>query len=172
MTAGLDLLGDGASIALSDGTRIPLRYSMRALALLEARYGSVEAIQSAIDTSGKGAAFGPIVQLVGAGAVGPGGFEPHFREHQDAKGERRISGDIVYRRRTDGADISDLMLPGQLSAYVDAFNKAFSKALEGLGNDDAPTQDGAPLVETVSPGLSSTTSPSVPSTFLPAPSGT
>lgn len=178
MTAGMDLLGGGGTIPLSDGTEITLRYPMRALALLEARYGSVEAVQRAVDTTGKGATFGPIVQLVGAGCVGPGGFEPHYREHQDAKGERRISGDIVYRRRTDGADLSDLMLPSQVGRYVETFNAAFSKALEGLGNDGTPeeTGDTAPdltaAIETVSPGLSSITSPSVPSTFLPTPSGT
>ena len=171
MTAGLDLLGDGGSIELTDGTRVALRYSMRAIALLEARYGSVQAVQGAVDTSGKGAAYGPIIQLVGAGCVGPGGFEPHYREHQDAKGERKISGDIVYRRRTDGADLADLLHPGQLGSYVDAFNASFTKALAALGNDDAPNISGAPI-ETVSPGLSSTTSPSVPSTFLPTPSGT
>ena len=100
MTQGLDLLAEGGDVTLTDGTTISLRYSFRALALLEARYGSVAAVQQAIDTSGQGAAFGPIIQLVGAGCVGPGGFEPHYREHQDAKGERRISGDIVYRRST------------------------------------------------------------------------
>ncbi|PWI08326.1 hypothetical protein DIZ27_23085 [Streptomyces sp. NWU339] len=171
MTHGLDLLADGGTVDLADGTSVQLRYSMRALALLEARYGSVAAVQSAIDSTGKGAAFGPIIQLVGAGAVGPGGFEPHYREHQDAKGERKISGDIVFRRRTDGADIADLLHPGRLSQYVDAFNAAFSKALESLGNDDE-TPDLTAAIETVSPGLSSTTSPSVPSTFSPAPSGT
>lgn len=170
MTTGLDLLGEGGTIELTDGTSVTLRYSMRAIALLEARYGSVLAVQSAIDTSGKGAAYGPIVQLVGAGCVGPGGYEPHYREHQDAKGERKISGDIVYRRRTDGADLSDLLHPGHLGEYIDAFNTSFSKALESLGNDDAPTSGAT--VETVSPGLSSSTSLSVPSTFLPATSGT
>jgi hypothetical protein len=170
MTQGLDLLGDGGTIKLTDGTTVVLRYSMRAIALLEARYGSVGAVQNAIDTTGKGAAYGPIVQLVGAGCVGPGGFEPHYREHQDAKGERRISGDIVYRRRTDGADLADLLHPGHLGAYVAAFNTSFTKALEALGNDDTPDLAGA--IETVSPGLSATTSPSVPSTFLPASSGT
>ncbi|MFF7313342.1 hypothetical protein [Streptomyces sp. NPDC008137] len=171
MTQGLDLLGDGGTIPLSDGTEVTLRYPMRALALLEARYGSVAAVQNAIDATGQGAAFGPIVQLVGAGCLGPGGFEPHFREHQDAKGERRISGDVTFRRRTDGADLADLMLPSQLGRYVEAWRAAFAKALEGLGNDDAPEQTGA-TVETVSPGLSATTSQSVPSTFLPATSGT
>jgi hypothetical protein len=170
MTHGLDLLADGGTVDLVDGTSVQLRYSMRALALLEARYGSVAAVQGAIDSTGNGAAFGPIIQLVGAGAVGPGGFEPHFREHQDAKGERKISGDIVFRRRTDGADLADLLHPGRLSQYVDAFNAAFSKALESLGNDDA-TPDLNRAIETVSPGLSSTTSPSVPSTFSQTPSG-
>ncbi|MFD4572101.1 hypothetical protein ACFWNK_01780 [Streptomyces sp. NPDC058417] len=171
MTQGLDLLASGASIDLTDGTAVSLRYPMRAIALLEARYGSVVAVQSAIDTTGKGAAYGPIVQLIGAGSLGPGGFEPHFREHQDAKGERRITGDITYRRRTDGADLADLLHPGRLGEYVKAWETAFSKALEALGNDGTPEGDGA-MTETVSPGLSSTTSPSVPSTFLPATSGT
>jgi hypothetical protein len=171
MTAGLDLLADGGTIPLTDGTTVGLRYSMRAIALLEARYGSVVNVQNAIDTSGKGAAYGPIVQLVGAGCVGPGGFEPHYREHQDTNGKRTISGDIVYRRRTDGVDLADLLHPGHLGQYVEAFNAAFSKALEALGNDDTPEKTGA-SIETVSPGLSSTTSRSVPSTFLPGTSGT
>lgn len=173
MTQGLDLLASGASIALTDGTSVSLRYPMRAIALLEARYGSVGAVQNAIDTTGNGAAYGPIVQLIGAGCLGPGGFEPHFREHQDAKGERKISGDIVFKRRTDGADLADLLHPGRLSEYVDAWQTAFTKALEALGNDSAPTTSGAaPETTTVSPGLSSITSPSVPSTFRPTPSGT
>ncbi|MGQ5576075.1 hypothetical protein [Streptomyces sp. ECR3.8] len=174
MTQGLDLLASGGTITLTDGTTVGLRYSMRAIALLEARYGSVANVQNAIDTTGKGAAYGPIVQLVGAGCVGPGGFEPHYREHQDAKGERKISGDIVYRRRTDGMDLADLLHPGRLQEYVQAWEAAFTKALESLGNDGTPepqaTPDAGPT-ETVSPGLSSTTSPSVPSTFLQTPSG-
>ncbi|MFE3169333.1 hypothetical protein [Streptomyces sp. NPDC059224] len=172
MTQGLDLLGDGGTIPLSDGTEVTLRYSMRALALLEARYGSVTAVQNAIDTSGNGAAFGPIIQLVGAGALGPGGFEPHYREHQDVNGQRKVSGDINFRRRTDGMDLADLLLPGQLTRYVEAFNSSFTRALQGLGNDDAPVPAGAVVEMVPSLGPSSSTSPSVPSTFLPAPSGT
>lgn len=169
MTTGSDLLGEGPSIDLADGTSVRLVYSMRSLALLEQRYGGLDAIQGAIDLSGKGAAFGPIIQMVGAGCVGAGGFVPHMREHQDAKGERRVSGDIVFRRSSDGVDLADLMTPGNLTQYVSAFNTAFSKALEGLGNEDAPPAGAT--AETVSPGLSSITSPSVPSTFLPTPSG-
>lgn len=171
MTTGLDLLADGSTVALTDGTTVQLRYSFRALALLEARFGSIAAVQKAIDSTGKGAAFGPLLQILGAGTVGPGGFEPHIREHQDAKGERRITGDIVFRRRTDGADLADLLDPGQLGDYVTAFRAALGKALEHRGNGPAPatTTDVTPGL---TPGMSSTTSPSVPSTFLPTPSGT
>ncbi|MFD5058259.1 hypothetical protein OHB49_28825 [Streptomyces sp. NBC_01717] len=172
MTTGLDLLAEGGTITLTDGTEVPLRYSFRALALLEARFGSIGAVQEAIDSTGGGAAFGPLHQILGAAIVGPGGFEPHLREHVDAKGKRTVS-DIVFRRRTDGADLADLLDPGRLDAYVAAFSSALGKALEHRGNGPAPT------VETVTPGLSlptpgpsSTTSLSVPSTFHPASSGT
>jgi len=172
MTTGLDLLAEGGSITLTDGTEIPLRYSFRALALLEARFGSVGAVQEAIDSTGGGAAFGPLAQIIGAGCVGPGGFEPHIREYQDAKGERHVQ-DIVYRRRTDGAMLDDLLDPGRLGEYTNAFTAALSRALENRGNDAAPAVETVtPGLETPSPGTSTTTSPSVPSTFLPATSGT
>jgi hypothetical protein len=173
MTTGLDLLAEGGTITLTDGTSVPLRYSFRALALLEAKFGSVGAVQEAIDSTGKGAAFGPLAQIIGAGTIGPGGFEPQIREHVDAQGNRTISS-IVYRRRTDGENLEDLLDPGRLGEYTNAFTAALGKALENRGNDAGPA-----AVETVTPGLdttpslgtSSTTSPSVPSTFLPANSG-
>lgn len=170
MTTGLDLLAEGGTVTLTDGTEVPLRYSFRALALLEARFGSIGAVQSAIDATGQGAAFGPLGQIIGAGAIGPGGFEPHFREHQDAKGKRSMAGDIVFRRRTDGADLADLLDPGRLGDYTTAFSAALSKALQSRGNDSAPTI--TEVTPGLTPGPSSTTSPSVPSTFLPTPSGT
>ncbi|MDT0473011.1 hypothetical protein RM863_12840 [Streptomyces sp. DSM 41014] len=171
MTTGLDLLADGGHVVLTDGTEVPLRYSFRALALLEARFGSVGAVQTAIDSTGAGAAFGPLAQIIGAGLVGPGGFDPHIREHVDAKGKRTVS-DIVYRRRTDGSDLMDLLDPGRIGDYTDAFTSALSRALESRGNDAAPaTVTVTPGLETASHGASTSTSPSVPSTFLPATSG-
>ncbi|NEB83973.1 hypothetical protein G3I43_07240 [Streptomyces anulatus] len=169
MTSGLDLLADGGTVDLTDGTTVPLRYSFRALALLEARFGSIQAVQDAIDSTGQGAAFGPLLQIIGAGCVGPGGFEPHIREHVDAKGKRTVS-DIVFRRRTDGSDLADLLDPGRLDAYTTAFAAALSKALETRGNGAGPAVTDVSLPTT--PGPSSTTSPSVPSTFHPTPSGT
>lgn len=169
MTTGLDLLAEGGTVTLTDGTEVPLRYSFRALALLEARFGSIQKVQDAIDSTGGGAAFGPLHQVIGAACVGPGGFEPHIREYQDAKGDRRVQ-DIVYRRRTDGADLADLLDPGRMNDYVAAFSSALSKALESRGNDQA-TAVAITDVTLPTPGPSSTTSPSVPSTFLPTPSG-
>jgi hypothetical protein len=175
MTTGLDLLAEGGRVTLTDGTEVPLRYSFRALALLEARFGSVAAVQTAIDSTGEGAAFGPLAQIIGAGTVGPGGFEPYIREHQDAKGNRHVS-DITYRRRTDGANLDDLLDPGRLDEYTKAFTAALGRALENRsagGNGGAPVETVTPGLETTaSPGTSTTTSPSVPSTFLPATSGT
>jgi hypothetical protein len=174
MTQGLDLLAQGGTVTLTDGTEVPLRYSFRALALLEARFGSVAAVQKAIDSTGEGAAFGPLAQIIGAGTVGPGGFEPHIREHVDAKGKRTVS-DIVYRRRTDSALLEDLLDPGRLDEYTRAFTIALSRALEDRSRGNAP----APAVQTVTPGLETTDSPgantsispSVPSTFQSASSG-
>jgi hypothetical protein len=169
MTAGTDLLGDGGTVTLTDGTTVPLRYSMRALALLEAQFGSVKAVQGAINETGEGAAFGPLVQILGPAVIGPGGFEPHIREHVDAKGNRTIAGDIVYRRRTDGANLADLLHPGLLRDYVVAFSNALSKALASPGNDQAPTVE---TVTAASLGTTSSTSPSVPSTSTLSASGT
>lgn len=171
MTTGYDLLGDGPSIDLTDGTTVQLRYPMRSIALLERRYGSISRVQSAIDTTGQGAAFGPIIELVGAGCMGPGGFQPVVREHQEANGKRHVT-ELTFRRTTDGAELADLLHPGYLHRYVDAFNTAFTVALKSLGNDEAPDPTTETGATEISPGQSSTTSPSVPSTFLPAPSGT
>lgn len=172
MTAGLDLLAEGGTVSLTDGTEVPLRYSFRALALLEAKFGSIGAVQEAIDSTGKGAAFGPLAQMIGAGMVGPGGFEPQIREYQDTTGKRHVQ-DIVYRRRTDGSMLEDLLHPGLIGEYTNAFNAALSKALESRGNGEAPAVETVtPGLTVLSPGPSSTTSPSVPSTFSPTPSGT
>jgi hypothetical protein len=172
MTAGTDLLGDGGTVTLTDGTTVPLRYSMRALALLEAQFGSVKAVQRAINETGEGAAFGPLVQILGPAVIGPGGFEPHIREHVDAKGNRTIAGDIVYRRRTDGANLADLLHPGLLREYVVAFSNALSKALASPGNDQTPAVETVQATLLGSPGMTSSTSPSVPSTSTLSASGT
>lgn len=172
MTTGLDLAAEGGSIDLTDGTTVQLRYSFRALALLEARFGSIAAVQTAIDETGAGAAFGPLVQILGAGCLGKGGFEPHFRERQDVKGDRTMIGDVVYRRRTDGADLAEMLHPGHLRDYVLAFTTALRAALTSPGNDAAPAVETVPAALLNSPGMTSTTSLSEPSTSTLSASGT
>ncbi|WNI15577.1 hypothetical protein [Actinacidiphila sp. ITFR-21] len=162
---GLALAGDGLTISLTDGSVVRIRYSMRSLALLEAKFGSVQAIQTAMDATGAGAAFGPIIDLVGPGTIGAGGFEPHIREHLDAKGTRTISS-VTYRRKSDGVELGELLSPALITEYVTAMATGITEGLGGgQGNDNAPT---AGATETVlSPGLTSTTSPSAPSTSAP-----
>ncbi|MFJ5675038.1 hypothetical protein [Streptomyces sp. NPDC093097] len=169
MTTGIDLLAPGTTITLADGTEVPLVYSFRGLALIEARFGSVAAVQSVIQADG--AAFGPLIEIIGAGAVSSGMFEPYVREHQDAKGARHVT-EIVYKRR-DGRQLGDLLHPGRLDEYVTAFTRAFEQAMKSAEGNAAAAPAARP-VETVtpSPGPSATTSPSAPSTFSPAPSGT
>lgn len=164
-TTGLDLLGTGPSITLADGTTVQLTYSFRSLALLEARFRSIKAVQDAIDTSGDGPVFGNLLQIVGAGCVGAG-FEPLIRERQQADGTRVVT-DITYRRRTDGADLADLMTPSRVQEYSAAMSSALSAALASPGNDPAPVE----TLPTDSPGTSASDLPVVPSTFLPMPSG-
>lgn len=171
-TTGLDLAAHAGSIDLTDGTTVTLRYSFRAIALLEARFGSITAVQDAIDDSGQRPTFGPLVQILGAATIGPGGFEPHFREHVDAKGNRSIAGDVVYRRRTDGADLADLLHPGLVRQYVTAFSTALTAALSSPGNDQPPTVETVPAPLLTSPGTTSSTSPSEPSTSTLSASGT
>ncbi|MEU7431090.1 hypothetical protein AB0B07_09565 [Streptomyces sioyaensis] len=171
-TTGLDLLAPGTTITLTDGTELPLVYSFRGLALIEARFGSVAAVQSAIQADG--AAFGPLIEIIGAGAVSSGQFEPYIREHQDAKGVRRVT-EIVYKRR-DGKQLGDLLHPGRLDEYTTAFTRAFEQAMKSASaeGNGAAAEAGPQPVETVppSPGLSAITSPSAPSTFSPGISGT
>ncbi|MFJ5802677.1 hypothetical protein [Streptomyces decoyicus] len=170
MTTGIDLLAPGTTITLADGTELNLVYSFRGLALIEASFGSVSAVQGAIQADG--AAFGPLIEIIGAGAVASGVFEPHIREHQDAKGNRRVT-EIVYRRQRDGKQLGDLLHPARLDEYTTAFTKAFEQALKSAeGNDQAAGTAVPRPIETVpSPGPSAITSPSVPSTFSPMPSG-
>lgn len=172
VTPGLELMADGRTITLLDGSVVGVRYSMRSLALLEARFGSVMAIQTALDASGKSAAFGPVIDLIGPGCIGAGGFEPHVREVIGTNGKREIAT-ILYRRKRDGMELGELLGPDRLTEYVTAMAVGISAALGagGQGNDATPAP-AAPPPATSSPGLTSGTWPSADSASPPATSGT
>ncbi|GAA2112427.1 hypothetical protein GCM10009759_55140 [Kitasatospora saccharophila] len=145
-------LGTGPTITLTDGTAPPLRYTFRSLALLEQRFGSVLAIQAIMETAATGLAFGPLLDMLGAGLVGrDGGFTPHVRHRQDVTGKRVVE-EILYRRSHDGTDLGELLDLVRLSEYADAMNHAFNLAFGtgSQGNDPGP----APTTETASPGPS------------------
>ncbi|ABD94208.1 hypothetical protein [Kitasatospora aureofaciens] len=141
-------LGQPIDITLADGSTAGLRYSFRSLALLEQRFGSVTGIQNAIDQSGDGAAFGPLMDLIGAGLVGKqGGFTALVRHRVDAAGARTVE-EIVYKRSSDGQELGDLLAPQFINEYADAMQTSLIGAF-GTGSSG---NDGAP-VTTASPGL-------------------
>ncbi|OKJ06826.1 hypothetical protein [Kitasatospora sp. CB01950] len=145
-------LGTGPTITLSDCTEVPLTYNFRSLALLEQRFGSITAIQDAMELAAAGTAFGPLMDMIGAGlASRAGGFTPHIRHYQDASGHRTVES-ILYRRSSDGTDLGELLAPGRVAEYADAMSAAFNVAFDtgGQGNDVSPV----PSETTLSPGLS------------------
>ncbi|MGW1174551.1 hypothetical protein ACWD4P_12625 [Kitasatospora sp. NPDC002543] len=141
-------LGQPVTIILRDGTTAGLYYSFRSLALLEQRFGGVTGIQSAIDTTSTGAAFGPLLELIGAGLVGhDGGFTPHLRHRQDVAGNRTVE-EIIYKRGADGRDLGDLLEFARVREYAAAMQTAFAAAFGSGSSGNA----GSPET-TASPGL-------------------
>jgi hypothetical protein len=133
-------------ITLADGSAAGLRYSFRSLALLEQRFGSVSGIQSAIDQTGDGAAFGPLMDLLGAGLVNPdGGFTAHVRHRVDAAGARTVE-EIVYKRSSDGRDLGDLLAPQLIREYATAMQTSLVEAFGAgsPGNGSSPETTGSP----------------------------
>ncbi|MFD7410154.1 hypothetical protein [Kitasatospora purpeofusca] len=141
-------LGQPVTITLDDGTTVGLRYTFRSLALLEQRFGSVAGIQHAVDQTGEGAAFGPLLDLIGAGLVGKvGGFTPHLRHRQDAAGTRTLE-EIIYKRSFDGHDLGDLLAPSLMTDYAAAMQQAltaaFGPSTGSSGNGDGPETTDSP----------------------------
>lgn len=138
-------LAQPVSITLRDGTAAGLYYSFRSIALLEQRFGGVAGIQSAIDTAGTGAAFGPLLELIGAGLVGAdGGFTPHLRHRQDVAGNRTVE-EILYKRSADGRDLGDLLEFARVTEYATAMTSAIGAAFGSgsSGNGGAPETTGS-----------------------------
>lgn len=139
-------LAQPIDITLADGTTAGLRYSFRSLALLEQRFGSVTGIQNAIDQTGDGAAFGPLLDLIGAGLVGKrGGFTPLVRHRVDAAGARTVE-EIVYKRSSDGQELGDLLAPQLVREYAAAMQTSLVEAFGAgsSGNDAGPETTGSP----------------------------
>ncbi len=83
------LLAQGAVVHLTDGREVPLRYNMRALKMLEDRFGTIEGVNTAIpvDDEGRptGKVFGPMLDLLIPGLLHTGLSEDELIDLLDPK---------------------------------------------------------------------------------------
>ncbi|WP_327333719.1 hypothetical protein [Streptomyces anulatus] len=189
MTSPAPLLARGRSVTFTDGTVAQLRYSLGALALLEQRHGGIDNVLltfEKLDGEGglSGVIIGPMLELIGAGLTGSGGFVPHFTErvsterteHPDgrktSKDVREVTA-VRYVRATDRRELGDLLDLRDFDQLVEAMTQAFAEAFP-QGEEAAPA--GAVVTDVALPdtfrGTSSTTSAPSPSDAPMTPSGT
>lgn len=93
------LLAEGVPLTLTDGREVYLRYGMRALKMLEDKFGSLEVAQNALGGGGK--MIGPLMDLLSAGLAHEG-----------------ISAD----------ELLDLVDPYSLEKYTELLIAAFDQA--------------------------------------------
>lgn len=126
------ILAAGAPVTLADGRVLHLRYTFRALKVIEDRYGSLDGTVKAMgmDDQGRvhGRYFTTIIDMLYAGLLHTG-----------------ISEDELY----------ELADPARVEEYDEAVNVALAQALARPGGKEGPTT-GSP---NGSPGQTSTTPP-------------
>ncbi|MGW6598504.1 hypothetical protein [Streptomyces sp. NPDC055036] len=189
MTTAAPLTALGHEITFADGTTSRLRYSLGSIALLEQRHGGIDGILSVfekVDGAGSmsGIVIGPMLELIGAGLTGSGGFVPHITERvttvrEESPDGRKTSRDVReitavrYVRQADRADLGDLLDFRDFDGLVDAMNSAFAEAFpQGEAEAPAgPTVDVPLTVPDTFRGTSSTTSAPSPSAAPMTPSG-
>jgi hypothetical protein len=186
MTTATPLTALGQEIRFADGTTGRLRFSLGSMALLEQRYGGLggiigmfenldgEALNSVI--------VGPLIEVIGAGLTGSGGFVPHVTERvttvrEETPDGRKTSRDVRevtavrYVRQKDRAELGDLLDFRDINSLIDAFQAAFAEAFpQGEGMAPAGPYTDVTLPDTFR-GTSSTTSAPSPSTAATPPSG-
>lgn len=188
MTTAAPLTSLGREITFVDGSTARIRYSLGAMALLEQRHGGIDGILSVfekVDTKGgmSGVVIGPMLEIIGAGLTGSGGFVPHITERvstvrEETPDGRKTSRDVRevtavrYVRQSDRAELGDLLDFSGFDDLVSAMTAAFEEAFP---QGEAPAPAGA--VTTVElpdtfRGTSSTTSAPSPSTAPTPLSGT
>ncbi|PVE04663.1 hypothetical protein [Streptomyces scopuliridis] len=175
MTTAAPLTSLGREITFADGTTARLRYSLGSIALLEQRHGGIDGVLSVFEKidgqSGMtGVIIGPMLELVGAGLTGSGGFVPHITERvttvrEETPDGRKTSRDVReitavrYVRQKDRAELGDLLDFRDFEGLVDAMTAAFAEAFP-QGEAEAPA--GAPVTEVTIPdtfrGTNSSTS--------------
>ncbi|MYX16852.1 hypothetical protein GTY67_26245 [Streptomyces sp. SID8374] len=188
MSSPAPLTSLGRTVTFTDGTTAQLRYSLGALALLEQRHGGIDGVLSVfeqIDGKGgmSGVIIGPMLELIGAGLTGSGGFVPHMTERvstvrEETPDGRKTSRDVRevtavrYVRASDRRELGDLLDFSTFEQLTNAMTAAFAEAFP-QGEAEAPT---GPYTDVALPdtfrGTSSTTSAPSPSAAQMTPSGT
>ena len=156
------LAAQGLQVQLIDGSTVSLRYSMRSIAALEARFGSLMGIQTEVQAaaraleaakSGGTPEGGGAIFTVLCDAIAPGLLHERVT-HPDTGAVVRLGTDVVL--------VQELLDPARLSEYLSAFSAAFSQAFgadaEAQAGGATPPAQGATVPP--SPGLTGTTSPS------------
>ncbi|MET9701678.1 hypothetical protein [Streptomyces griseus] len=188
MTSPAPLTALGRTVEFADGTTAQLRYSLGALALLEQRHGGIDGVLRTFEEvdgtdSLSGVVIGPMLELIGAGLTGSGGFVPHFTERvtpvrEETPDGRKTTRDVReitavrYVRASDRRELGDLLDLRNFDKLVEAMTGAFAEAFP-QGEEAAPA--GATVTEVTLPdtfrGTSSTTSAPSPSAAQTQPSG-
>ncbi len=170
------IAAQGRMIPLSDGTTAHLRYSLRSLALLESRFGSMTGLTDALSDveTGDKPVLASILDIVGAGLIGSG-WVPHARErivptrttYPDGRvvaRDERETVDVTYVRQADKRELGDLLEMRDLEKVAALMGEALAEAMPA---GEAPAPVGAPTPPLTLPTLgfpgpiSSTSRPSL-----------
>ncbi|MFJ6319708.1 hypothetical protein ACIQJW_26860 [Streptomyces californicus] len=188
-TSPAPLTALGRTVEFADGTTAQLRYSLGAIALLEQRYGGIDGVLNIfekLDGGGRsGVVIGPMLELIGAGLTGSGGFVPHMTERvstvrEETPDGRKTSRDVRevtavrYVRASDRRELGDLLDFTHFEQLTEAMTLAFAEAFP-QGEAEAPAGPYTDVELTVPDtfrGTSSTTSAPSPSDAPTKPSGT
>lgn len=142
----------GIPIRLIEGHTVHMRYSMASLRVLEARFGSLQGIQSAIkaaqdgmETGGRGPVMTVLSDAVAAGLL-------HVKVRNPDTGQ-------VVRLGADTDLVMEQLDPGRLQEYVTGFAQALGAAF-GTDGEEAGKAVSQAMDLSTSPGSTGTTSPS------------
>lgn len=75
------IMGEGRSIALSNGTTVQIRYGMKELKKIEQKFGSLQAMLTELQKGQDGMVIGTMCDLLWIGVVGWAGSEDEFMDH-------------------------------------------------------------------------------------------
>lgn len=172
----------GRTVTFVDGSTAQLRYSMRALILLESRFGSMAGLQDALGDIEQmdRPMLAPLLDIIGAGLC-DAGFVPHVRERvvtvrtttpdgrTVARDEREVTS-VTYVRQSDRVELGTLLDPASVEALSELMGAALAEAMPA-GEAPAPTLGAAPVMPESFRGPTSTTSPLSPSVAMTLASG-